>query len=111
MSMKQRHIPIRSCVVCRQTSDKRELLRVVRLPEKDGGAVVSDPTGKKAGRGAYVCAQQECIEKARKSKRFERVLAAREGAVDPQVYEELMALAQARSTINTTSIRSDPPMK
>jgi len=109
--MKQRHTPIRSCIVCRQTSDKRELLRVVRLPEKDGGAVVTDTSGKQSGRGAYVCPEKECIDKAKKSKRFERALAAREGAVDPQIYEELMALAKARSTITTTSIRSDQPMK
>ena len=109
--MKQRHTPIRSCVVCRQTSDKRELLRVVRLPEKDGGAVVADPSGKQSGRGAYVCPAAECIDKARKSKRFERALSTREGAVSPDLYSELMSLAQARSTIITTSVRSDPPMK
>jgi len=109
--MKQRRVPIRSCVICRQTSGKRELLRVVRLPEKDGSAVVVDPTGKLAGRGAYICPEKECIEKAQKSKRFERALAAHAGAVDPKLYDELMSLAQARSTIDTTSIRSDPPMK
>ena len=38
---KQRHVPLRSCVVCRTTSDKRTLLRVVRLPEQDGGAIVA----------------------------------------------------------------------
>jgi len=109
--MKQRHTPIRSCVVCRQTSDKRELLRVVRLPEKEGGHVVVDPTGKRSGRGAYVCPEAECIDKARKSRRFERAFATDLSAGNPRIYEELMSLAQARSTQPITSIRSDPPMK
>ena len=72
--MKRYHTPIRTCVVCRQTSDKRTLLRVVRRPEKDGGGVVADPKGKMSGRGAYVCAAAECIDKALKQKRFERSL-------------------------------------
>lgn len=72
--MKLRHIPQRTCVVCRETSAKKTLLRVVRRPEKEGGGVVSDPLGKASGRGAYVCAQIECIEKAVKQRRFERSL-------------------------------------
>ncbi len=74
--MKTRHTPLRSCVVCRQPSDKKTLLRVVRAPEKDGGGVAADPTGKANGRGAYVCASAECIDKAIKQKRFERSLSA-----------------------------------
>ena len=53
MSAKRRHIPLRSCVACRSKQPKRELLRVVALPE--GGAQV-DATGRQNGRGAYVCA-------------------------------------------------------
>ena len=71
--MKKRHLPIRSCVVCRETSVKRGLLRVVRLPG-EARDVAYDPTGKTNGRGAYVCATKECIEKAIKQKRFERSL-------------------------------------
>jgi len=74
--MKPRRIPLRSCVVCRQPSDKKTLLRVVRAPEKDGGGVSVDTTGKANGRGAYVCAATECIDKAIKQKRFERSLSA-----------------------------------
>lgn len=92
---KQRHTPIRSCVVCRQTSDKRALLRVVRLPEKDGGQVVADPTGKRAGRGAYVCPEIDCIEKAQKQRRFERALST-SGPVPNEVFEELKTLSNAR---------------
>ena len=111
--MKQHHTPIRSCVVCRQTSDKRELLRVVRLPEKDGGEVVVDPTGKRSGRGSYVCPDAQCIEKARKARRFERALAPTPsaGVANSRLYDELLSLAQARNADPMTSIRSDPPMK
>ena len=88
--MKVRRVPIRSCVVCRQTSDKKTLLRVVRAPEKDGGGVAADPTGRANGRGAYVCTAIECIEKAAKQKRFERALSA---PVPATLMEDLKAMA------------------
>lgn len=50
--MKSRHVPMRTCVICRQKRPKRDLLRVVRTPE---GEVVMDPTGRMNGRGGYVC--------------------------------------------------------
>lgn len=68
---KTRHTPIRTCVSCRQTDEKRDLLRVVRLAE---GGVVYDAKGKLSGRGAYVCARVTCIEQARKRKGLERSL-------------------------------------
>lgn len=71
---KPRHVPNRMCVVCRQTSEKKTLLRVVRRPEKEGGGVAVDPSGKANGRGAYVCASIECIDKSIKQKRFARSL-------------------------------------
>lgn len=58
---RQKHSPQRSCVVCRQKVDKRRLTRLVRTP--DAGVVV-DPTGKKNGRGAYLCDQVACWDKA-----------------------------------------------
>ena len=54
-------MPTRSCVVCRTAYPKRELLRIVRTPD---GAVVADPTGRLAGRGAYVCHQDACRSQA-----------------------------------------------
>jgi uncharacterized protein len=69
--MKPKHIPIRTCVACRETDQKRELLRVVRLPD---GTVEFDAKGKLSGRGAYVCASKECIQTAQKQKKFERSL-------------------------------------
>lgn len=59
--VRQRHVPQRTCVVCRQHFDKRRLTRIVRTP--DAGVVV-DPTGKRNGRGAYLCDQVACWDKA-----------------------------------------------
>jgi predicted RNA-binding protein YlxR (DUF448 family) len=69
--LKVRHIPIRTCVACRATDEKRDLLRVVRQPDR---AVRYDPKGKLAGRGAYLCADANCIAQARKQKKLERAL-------------------------------------
>ena len=69
--VKLKHIPIRTCVACRETDEKRDLLRVVRQPD---GSVCYDPKGKMSGRGAYVCARAECIALAKKQKKFERSL-------------------------------------
>src|SRR5579859_5151517 len=63
-----RHVPQRTCVACKQVRPKRELIRVVRTPQ---GHVELDPTGKKSGRGAYVCARRSCWELALKKGRLE----------------------------------------
>ncbi|GAC1447968.1 MAG: hypothetical protein PVSMB4_04370 [Ktedonobacterales bacterium] len=63
-----RHVPQRTCVACKQVRPKRELIRVVRTPQ---GHVELDPTGKKSGRGAYVCARRGCWELALKKGRLE----------------------------------------
>lgn len=55
----------RMCICCRQMKDKRELLRVVKNKE---GEIFVDPTGKKNGRGAYVCKDVECLKKLKKNK-------------------------------------------
>lgn len=82
---KPRKIPVRMCVGCRARNDKRNLLRVVRTPEQE---VVIDPTGKRAGRGAYLCPRVECLRKAVKSRALERALGV---AVSPEVLERLEA--------------------
>ena len=81
--MNEKKIPERRCVGCGISFPKKDLIRVVRLP--DGGAEL-DPTGKKAGRGAYICRSAECLKKARKAKRLERNL---EVSISDEVYEEL----------------------
>ena len=57
--------PQRTCIVCRETNDKRALIRVVRTP---AGKVMVDPTGKANGRGAYLCRQASCWEKSLQKK-------------------------------------------
>src|SRR5215831_9604925 len=68
---KPRHVPQRTCVACRQVRPKRELIRVVRTP---AGHVELDPTGKKSGRGAYLCAKRSCWEPALRKGRLEHEL-------------------------------------
>lgn len=75
-------------MACRQAEGKKGLVRVVRLPE--GAGVALDPTGKAAGRGAYVHASAECIELAVKRKALERSLKA---SLPDSALEELRALA------------------
>jgi predicted RNA-binding protein YlxR (DUF448 family) len=58
---RQKHVPQRTCVVCRETNAKRTLTRVVRTGE---GSIEVDPTGRKNGRGAYLCDKQGCWDKA-----------------------------------------------
>jgi uncharacterized protein len=56
-----RHVPQRTCVACRQTNAKRQLVRIVRTPE---GSVTIDPSGKRSGRGAYLCDSPDCWQSA-----------------------------------------------
>lgn len=66
-----RKVPMRTCIGCRQSKNKKELIRVVRNKE---GNVYVDLTGKMNGRGAYICADVNCLEKAIKSKGLEKTL-------------------------------------
>ena len=66
-----KHKPQRTCIVCREANDKRELVRIVRTPE---GKVTVDPTGKANGRGAYLCRKAECIEQGLLKGRVNRAL-------------------------------------
>ncbi|MBP1762025.1 MAG: hypothetical protein H6Q64_1567 [Firmicutes bacterium] len=68
---KVRKIPQRMCVGCREMKNKRDLLRVVRTPE---GNIEVDTTGKKSGRGAYLCPDPECLSQAVKGKRLQKAL-------------------------------------
>jgi len=83
--MKQKKIPQRMCVGCQTMKAKKELLRVVRTPE---GAILLDPTGKKSGRGVYVCPREECLAAAVKAKRLEKAL---EHPISQEVLEQLRA--------------------
>lgn len=68
---RRRHVPQRTCVACRAARHKRELVRVVRTPE---GTVLVDESGKRSGRGAYLCRQQVCWESALSQRKLDRAL-------------------------------------
>lgn len=70
-SGRRRHVPHRTCVACRATRPKRDLVRIVRTPE---GEVLVDPRGKAPGRGAYLCRQRSCWTTALAQRRLEKAL-------------------------------------
>ena len=84
--MKNKKIPMRSCVVTREKLPKKELIRVVRTPE---GKVVVDQTGKANGRGAYLKLALDVIDTAEKNKVLDKVL---EVEVPSEIYAELRSL-------------------
>ncbi|MDO5337508.1 MAG: YlxR family protein [Eubacteriales bacterium] len=88
MSTKSK-IPMRQCSGCREMKNKKELIRVIRTPE---GQILLDATGRKNGRGAYLCKSMECFKKARKAKSFERALKA---SIPEEIYENLERELQA----------------
>ena len=81
--MKTRKIPMRMCAGCGESRPKKELIRVVRSPI---GEISLDATGKKPGRGAYICPRPECLKKARKNKRIDRSF---DTAIQDDVYAAL----------------------
>lgn len=83
--MTQRKIPLRRCNGCGESKPKKELVRVVRAQD---GTVSLDLTGRKPGRGAYVCPSAACLAKARKAKRIERAL---EVSIPDEIYAAMEA--------------------
>lgn len=81
--MKNKKIPMRQCVGCKEMKNKREMMRVLKTAE---GPIVIDTTGRKNGRGAYLCMTKECLAKARKNKGLERSFKM---SIPDEVYEEL----------------------
>lgn len=81
--MAMRKTPLRQCTGCREMKPKRELIRVVRSPE---GEISLDFKGKKPGRGAYLCPDPACLNRAKKSKGLERAL---DTAIPEEVYAGL----------------------
>ena len=79
----QKKIPQRQCMGCRERTNKRDMLRVVRGTD---GEVSLDFSGKLNGRGAYVCPDPECLKKARKTRALERCL---EVAIPEEVYDRM----------------------
>lgn len=81
--MKNKKIPMRQCVGCKEMKSKREMMRVLKTAE---GPIVIDTTGRKNGRGAYLCMTKECLVKARKNKGLERSFKM---SIPDEVYEKL----------------------
>lgn len=79
----QKKQPARRCIACNEQKDKKELLRIVRTPE---GNIEIDVTGKKNGRGAYICKSEECLKKVIKSKKLERSF---EKEISLELYENI----------------------
>lgn len=89
--MKTKRVPMRMCVGCREMKPKRDLIRVVRGPD----SVQLDKTSKAPGRGAYICPDAACLQRAVKTRALERALEAK---IDETVYGQLQdALAQGQT--------------
>lgn len=82
-AVKQKKIPTRQCLGCNEHKPKKELLRVLRTPE---GEVLLDFTGKKSGRGAYICYDVKCLKKARKTKRIDKSL---DTVIPEEIYDKM----------------------
>lgn len=76
-------VPMRQCVGCHNMVSKREMIRVIKTSD---GQIMLDATGKKNGRGAYICNSRECLEKAIKSRSLERSLKA---SIPSEIYDSL----------------------
>jgi len=81
--MKEKKIPLRKCVGCGEMKSKRELIRVIKNKE---GEISLDFIGKANGRGAYMCKDIKCFEKAKKSRGLERSLSTK---IEEEIYESL----------------------
>ena len=82
-NQKPKNIPERQCLGCNEHKPKKELLRVVRTPE---GEIVLDFTGKRSGRGAYICRDVKCLRKARRASRIDRSLGV---TIPEEVYDRM----------------------
>ena len=81
--MRQKKIPMRMCAGCGEHKPKKELVRVVKSPE---GEISLDTTGRKPGRGAYVCRSADCLRLARRARRLERAFSCQ---IRDEVYERM----------------------
>ena len=81
--MANKKIPMRKCVGCQEMKEKKSLIRVVKTAEGD---IILDDTGKKNGRGAYICRSAECFRLARKARKFEKSFQCR---ISDEVYDSM----------------------
>lgn len=85
-------VPMRQCIGCREMKNKKEMIRVIRTPQEE---VVLDVTGRKNGRGAYLCFSAECLNKAVQSRGLERSLKMK---IPEEVYQQLKEEMRAIET-------------
>ncbi len=85
----KKKIPLRQCVGCGEMKSKKEMTRIIKTAEDE---ILMDATGKKNGRGAYICKSIDCLAKARKSRGLERSL---KSAISPEIYESLQKELEA----------------
>lgn len=95
---RRKHIPLRSCIACRERFPKRDLIRIVRTPE---GTIEVDPKGKRSGRGAYLCHNKQCWEAALQPRRLSQALKCQVCAEDVAALRSL-----APSLTEETSVES-----
>lgn len=93
--LKPRHVPLRTCIGCRATLSKRELIRIVQSAD---GVVQFDPTGKRPGRGAYLHTDPDCLKESMRKGRLAHALRATVSSIDQTVLEEQLrqVVAQQR---------------
>ncbi len=92
--MRLKKIPLRKCTGCGEMKDKRELIRIVKTPDlkDENGVVISfgeisvDMTGKKPGRGAYICRNKTCLTSAKKARRLEKAFSCK---ISDEIYKRL----------------------
>ena len=83
--MTEKKVPLRKCIGCGEMKPKKELIRVVKSPE---GEISIDLTGKKSGRGAYICHSKDCLVKAQKSKRLEKSFSTQ---ISQEIYDSMLS--------------------
>ena len=92
--MHQKKIPLRKCTGCNEKKEKKQLVRIVKTPDKtdENGNIIQkseilvDLTGKKSGRGAYICPNPECLKAARKARRLEKAFSCK---IPDELYDQL----------------------
>jgi predicted RNA-binding protein YlxR (DUF448 family) len=85
--MRRKHVPQRTCIACRQSKAKRELVRIVRTPE---GTLVVDETGRQNGRGAYLCRDRACWESVLRGTQVAKALKIEIGDAERRLLREYM---------------------
>lgn len=95
--MRQKKVPVRKCTGCGEMKEKKQLVRIVKAPDsaEKSGEISVDKTGKKPGRGAYICNSLDCLAKAKKARRLERAFSCR---IPDEVYAQLTEDLEADTT-------------